>query len=304
MQTAKITHSGSNHIRPDRISEAEDLAVRWLLSYDSVNTRSAYRVDIGGWFRFCVEIGIDPLDARRSVIDLYVRLLRERDGLASSSIARKIAALSSYYAFVESEDRIERNPAERVRRPRVGSVSPSTGLDRDELGRLIAAARDDDPRSHALVLLLGLSGLRVSEALGLDVEALSHERGHRTMKITRKGGKVQILPIAPRTVAALDDVLEGRTEGPVFLGATGQRMSHSTAFDTIRRLGRKAGIARPVGPHDCRHSFVALSLDAGATLRDTQLACGHASPATTARYDAARNALDANPTYLLAAFVD
>jgi integrase/recombinase XerD len=89
------------------------------------------------------------------------------------------------------------------RRPPV-SDTVSTGLDRDELAALIRVAEADSARSLALVFLLGLNGLRVSEALGADVEDLTTERGHRVLKVKRKGGKTATVPLAPRTAEAVE----------------------------------------------------------------------------------------------------
>ena len=91
-----------------------------------------------------------------------------------------------------------------VRRPKVGTDTVSTGLDRDELSALVHAAEADSPRSLALVLLLGLNGLRMSEVLGADVDDLGTEHGHRVLSITRKGGKTATVPLAPRTAEAIE----------------------------------------------------------------------------------------------------
>ena len=86
-----------------------------------------------------------------------------------------------------------------VRRPRVDYESHAIGLDRNELGALLVASGLGPPTEHAPISLLALNGLRVSEATGADIEHLGLERGHRTLTITRKGGKVVTIPLAPRT---------------------------------------------------------------------------------------------------------
>ena len=127
-----------------------------------------------------------------------------------------------------------------VRRPKVGTDTVSTGLDRDELTKLIRVAETDSPRSLALVLLLGLNGLRISEALGADVDDVDSERGHRVLRITRKGGKTARVPLAPRTADAVDAYTDKRTEGPLFVTRTGGRWHRSEAWRTLRRLAREA----------------------------------------------------------------
>jgi len=155
------------------------------------------------------------------------------------------------------------------------------------------------------VLLLGLNGLRVSEALGADVEDLTTERGHRVLRIKRKGGKTATVPLAPRTAEAVDAYVGDRTIGPLFATTTGVRWHRSEAWRTLRRLA-KVAVPEKAGslhPHDLRHAFVTLSLDAGASLRDVQDAAGHADPRTTRRYDQARHNLDRHPTYALAGLI-
>jgi integrase/recombinase XerD len=100
------------------------------------------------------------------------------------------------------------------------------------------------PAEHALISLLALNGLRVSEATGADIEALGIERGHRTLVITRKGGKVVTIPLAPRTARAIDLAIGERTEGPVFLAADGRRLGRHGAGRIVRRIARRAGITQ------------------------------------------------------------
>ena len=95
--------------------------------------------------------------------------------------------------------------------------SHAVALDRNELGALLVAAGPGPPTEHALISMLALNGLRVSEATGADIEHLGLERGHRTLTITRKGGKVVTIPLAPRTARAIDLAIGERTGGPVFL---------------------------------------------------------------------------------------
>jgi site-specific recombinase XerD len=235
----------------------------------------------------------------------YARTLAQVDGRSPATVARHLSTLAGFYKYAVGEDFIARNPVANVRRPKVGTDTVSTGLDRDELAALIGAAQEDNPRSFALVLLLGFNGFRISEALGADVEDLATERGHRVLRVTRKGGKTATIPMAPRTAEAIDVYVGERTSGPIFVTTTGNRWQRSEAWRTLRRLARDAvpEKAGTLHPHDLRHAFVTLSLDAGASLRDVQDAAGHADPRTTRRYDRARHNLDRHPTYALAGLI-
>jgi len=131
---------------------------------------------------------------------------------------------------------------------------------------MLVAAGLGTASEHALISLLALNGLRVSEATGASVEALGVERGHRTLVVTRKGGKVVTVPLAPRTARAIDLAIGERSDGPVFLTADGRRLDRHGAGRIVRRAARRAGIAKPVGPHTLRHAFITAALDAGVSL--------------------------------------
>jgi integrase/recombinase XerD len=187
--------------------------------------------------------------------------------------------------------------------PRLDYESRATGLDRNELGALLVAAGLGQPAEHALISLLALNGLRVSEATGANIEGLGVERGHRTLVVIRKGGKVVTIPLAPRTARAIDLAVGERSEGPIFLAANGLRPGRHGAARIVLRVGGRAGITKPARPHTLRHAFITAALDAGVPLRDVQEAASHADPRTTMRYDRARGSLDRHATYVVAAFI-
>ena len=157
-------------------------------------------------------------------MDAYARHQAEVEELTPATIARRLSAISGL-SYCLAEEAIARNPVANVKRPRVGSDTVSTGLDKEELAALIRAAEGDCPRSLSLVLLLGLNGLRVSEVLGADVDDLGSERGHRVLFITRKGGKRSTVPLAPRTAEVVDAYVDGRETGPLFRDRHGKAMA-------------------------------------------------------------------------------
>jgi integrase/recombinase XerD len=216
---------------------------------------------------------------------------------------RRLCTIDGFYKYAVEEELLEHSPAAHVRRPRLDYESHATALDRNELGAILVAAGLGPPGEHALISLLALNGLRVSEATGADLEHLGLERGHRTLVITRKGGKVVTIPLAPRTARAIDLATGERTEGPLFLTADGKRLDRHGAARTVRRVTRRTGIAKHVSPHTLRHAFITAALDAGVPLRDVQEAASHADPRTTMRYDRARTSLDRHATYIVAAFI-
>jgi integrase len=214
-----------------------------------------------------------------------------------------LCTVTCFYRYAEQEGLIDHSPAVHVRRPRLDYESHAVGLDRNELGAMLVAAGLAGARDHALIALLALNGLRVSEAIGANIENLALERGHRTLTVVRKGGKTVTMPLAPRTARTVDLAVGERFEGPVLLGSDGERLDRHAAARIVRRIAKAAGINKRVGPHTLRHGFITAALDAGVPLRDVQEAASHADPRTTMRYDRARVSLDRHATYIVSTFI-
>jgi len=296
---ATIAPGGIAPVTPDAL---ERLRSSWLDSLGSPNTRNAYRRDLECFTRWCADQGGSPVHANRAGIDRYRAELEDR-GLRPATVARRLAALASFYRYAYDAELIDRMPTERVRRPRVSTESPRLGLDSREAVAFLAAGDRAGGRDRALVTVLVLNGLRVSEAIALDADALATERGHRVARIVGKGGKERTAALDQRTADAIDAVLAGRTTGPVFTGADGARLNRHQAARIVARIARAAGITKRISPHSLRHTMVTLMLEEGQPLHRVQDAAGHADPATTRRYDRARHQLDQHPTYALAAFL-
>jgi integrase len=228
----------------------------------------------------------------------------EQDGKARATVARRLSTVAGFYRYCFEEELTPVSPAVHVRRPRVDYESHATGLDRNELGMFLVQAGLCGGRDHALACLLALNGLRISEALNADIGHLGLERGHRTLTITRKGGKIVTIPLAPRTARAVDLCVGEREDGPILLNHDGtRRLDRHAATRIVKRLAKKGGIDKNISPHSLRHSFITVALDAGVALRDVQEAASHADPRTTMRYDRARRSLDRHATYIAATFV-
>ena len=283
-------------------TEAERIALAGFLAGYRGLTREAYALDLRQFTSWCRARSLALFAVRRADIEGFAGDL-EAAGRARATVTRRLSTIAGFYKYAVEEELLDRSPAAHVRRPRVDYESHAVALDRNELGALLVAAGLGSPAGHALISLLALNGLRVSEAAGADIEHLGLERGHRTLTITRKGGKVVTVPLAPRTARAIDLAIGERTEGPVFLARDGRRLDRHGAGRIVRMTARRAGIAKVVTPHTLRHAFITAALDAGVPLRDVQEAASHADPRTTMRYDWARGSLDRHATYIVAAYL-
>jgi site-specific recombinase XerD len=236
-------------------TDAERLALAGYLAGYRGLTRDAYALDLRQFASWCRARSLNLFAVRRADIESFARDLEAR-GRARATVTRRLSTIAGSCKYAVEEELPDHSPAAHVRRPRVDYESRAAALDRNELGAILVAAGLGPPCEHALVSLVAPNGLRVSEATGADIEHLGLERGHRTLAVTRKGGKVVTIPLAPRTARAIDLAVGERTDGPVFLATDGRRPDRHGAGRIVRKTARRAGIAKTVTPHTLRHAFI------------------------------------------------
>jgi site-specific recombinase XerD len=289
------------------------LVLGWLAAKRSENTRTAYARDIGitpqrrasrapSWLAWCEQQQVHPVTG---VTGLHViRYARQLDaaGLSPASAARKLAAVSGWYAWLARRGHITASPAADIARPRTGpDASPTPALTPDQVLTLLHAA-DTAPgpqraRTAALTAVLLFTGARISEVIGANVEDLGTDQGHRVLRVTRGNGRRQSLALPSPAASRIDAYLAARGDltsvSVLFATRTGGRLSAADVRHAMRRLATwaslPADLASHLGPRMMRHSFAALYLDAGRSLRDLQNAMGYVDPRTTQRYDQTRN---------------
>ncbi|MBV8478906.1 MAG: tyrosine recombinase [Actinobacteria bacterium] len=254
----------------------------------AARTVEAYRRDLDDAAAF---LSTSPAGASRDQLAGYVADLRAR-GLAGTTIARRIAALRSFYRHQVLIGARADNPAAELDLPRRARTLPRT-LSPGEAERLIEAANGTAPRAlrdRALVELLYGAGLRVSEAVGRERGGVDLERG--VVRTVGKGSKERVVPIGREAVDALRrylargrPFLDRRRRPELFLNAQGGALTRAGAFLILRKLAEAAGLEpERVHPHLLRHSFATHLLEGGADLRSVQEMLGHADLSTTERY--------------------
>lgn len=290
-----------------RITTPAELAAAGYLARYRGTTRETYRVSLKILWDWCAGLGVDPMEGmRRPVLEMFARYLEEERRNSPATVAHHLSIIRGFYSFAEIDGYIDRSPAAHIRMPRVfHDESRTLGLDRMELGSLIQTARASCPSDAALITLMGMLGLRVSEACAVKIEDYQQiERGHRVLRLVGKGGKPATIPLPVPVLRAVDAAAGDRTSGPLLLRRkSGRPVNRKSAALTVQRLCRKAGIRKNVTPHGLRHSFVTACLDAGVPLRDVQVAARHSDPRITARYDRARHNHDRHAAHVVAAFL-
>ncbi len=250
----------------------------------SSHTLDAYRRDLASLRLFLRgvswrEVTVDQLQGFLTAL--------ERKGRASTSCARALYAIRTFFRFLRAEGVILRNPALLLEAPKLWRRLPEV-LSQEEAQQLLKVSLLEEERGGrdlAIMLLLYAAGLRVSELCSLNIKDL----GDVEVRVMGKGRKERLVPVAPIAVVAIDHYLglrppEESAEIPLFLASRGGRISRGEVARLVRGAAKRAGIAKKVTPHTLRHSFATHLLQGGADLRVIQELLGHATIATTDRY--------------------
>ncbi len=259
----------------------------------SPHTLRAYEGDL---LRFAEHLGGEDRLADGRVDAAAVRRFLARlhgEAYEKSSMARMLACLRTFYDFLLRQDRVAANPVRQVRTPRLDKKLPGF-LEEDEVQSLLETATGDglaDLRDRALLESIYGGGLRVSEAIGLDLGDLQLDQGFALIR--GKGGKERLAPLGRGSTDALSGYLLERaarldrlvrdTEA-VFINKNGTRLDARSVRRILDRRAALAGIRKPVTPHTLRHSFATHLLNRGADLRAVQELLGHSNLATTQIY--------------------
>ncbi|HEY9470090.1 MAG TPA: site-specific tyrosine recombinase XerD [Propionibacteriaceae bacterium] len=279
----------------------------------SRHTVAAYRRDLHRYADYLAELGVsDPSRVSSAMIGNYAARLREGiaapggDGwieapLANASVARAVIAVRSLHRFAAAEGLTAEDPARSVRPPKPPRRLPKA-LSLEQVQAMLAVPATDTEvglRDAALLELLYGTGIRISEAVNLDVDEV--DRLARTpadepapgLRVLGKGDKERIVPVGSYARKALEAYLvrgrpmlvaAGRGTPALFVNTRGDRLSRQSAWAVLRSVAEKAGITAEVSPHTLRHSYATHLLDGGADIRVVQELLGHASVTTTQIY--------------------
>ncbi|TWT58432.1 Tyrosine recombinase XerD [Thalassoglobus neptunius] len=258
-------------------------------------TLKSYRDDFASFYDYLQDrVGTipHPEEITIPVLRGYVSYLHECQ-YARTTIARRLAALRSYFRYTMREGITTSNPAKALRTPRTGRKLPHF-LTSEQVASLLEAPPANDPmglRDRAILETLYSAGLRVAELVGLDVD--SWDRGTNVLRVFGKGKKERIAPVGSYAVRALEHWMSVREPDPnglpeeteaLFLNRFGRRLTTRSIGRMIDKYLKITGLDRITSPHTLRHSFATHLLDGGADLRSVQELLGHKSLTTTQIY--------------------
>jgi site-specific recombinase XerD len=249
-------------------------------------TRRAYGVDLAQLAEWAAGRGLEPTALTHKELRRFAAVLGER-GAAKSTVARKLAAIRTFYRHLVERGQIEANPADLVSSPKKDAYLPQV-LKPDEVVELlerIPATTPLDLRDRAMFELAYAAGLRAEELVNLD--AASADPDAEQVRVEGKGGRTRVVPVGEHAWRALErylararPALDAGESQALFLSKSGRRLSTSDVRRRLKLQGRRAGIS----PHTLRHSFATHLLEGGADLRSIQELLGHASISTTQTY--------------------
>ncbi|HLH74885.1 MAG TPA: tyrosine recombinase [Chloroflexota bacterium] len=273
----------------------------------SPNTIAAYRNDLTQLYQYLSTTGsrnLDPLtdgtsedsvgwaSLSRVRIVGFVVALKEK-GYATTTVARKIAAMKSFFHFLQTRGIIDADPTENLDSPRIDKALPRSLTDSEVSGLLEQPAQGsspDDIRDTAMLRLLYSTGLRVSELVALNLEDLDLSSGY--VRCISRNGRERIIPIDSNAVQALETYLVSarnglirrRDEQALFVNHHGDRLTRQGFWLILKEHARRAGLPEDITPQALRHSFAVRLIDDHTDLRAVQELLGHANIATTQIY--------------------
>lgn len=262
----------------------------------SPNTCRAYGADLKEFLAF-----LSPPDDTEhpvclddiSVIAIrgYLAFLHKKK-MDKSTVSRKLSVLRSFFRYLEKRGIMTGNPARAVLSPKIGRKIPAF-LSVDDMFRLLDAITGDtllDLRNRAIFETIYSTGIRVSEAAGLD--AAHVETGERAFRVYGKGAKERVVPVGKKALASIaayrgrlfEETGISAEEGPLFLNKNRGRLTTRSMDRILKQTAFRCGLTVSLSPHALRHSFATHMLDAGADLRTVQEILGHKSLSTTQKY--------------------
>lgn len=264
----------------------------------SNNTIAAYRNDLAQFELHIESVTGRTNDLWKTVsgdgVVAFVAELRNR-AYKDATVARKVAAVKSFFGFLAAEGLVDQDPTEQLKSPQVGKSLPRALTPREVDELLEQPARRSTPearRDRAMLELLYATGLRVTELVTLDLVDIALESDPVTVRCLGKGERERVLPLLQRPVEELRQyifhvrprLVRNRREPALFVNRRGERLTRQGFWLILKNYAREANLDKAITPHTLRHTYATHMLSGGMPLRNVQDALGHASISTTQIY--------------------
>lgn len=259
----------------------------------SGNTLKAYKTDLFNLMQFASERGIDdPEKISRSLLNEFFVALGDM-GISGTTAARYMSSIKGFFHFMLSSGYVTKDPTAKISMPKLRRHLPQV-MTYEEVESILSKPDTSTAlglRDKALLEIMYSSGLRVSEAVGLQTTSLMFSEG--IIRVFGKGSKERIVPVGNSAVEWTEKYLSearprlekrGKSMQFVFLNHRGGNISRMAVWNIVDQYAKQAGILKGVHPHTFRHSFATHLLEGGADLRAVQEMLGHADISTTQIY--------------------
>jgi len=262
----------------------------------SNNTIAAYRSDLEQLVEYLKAHGDGSRweKVNRVLIQDFILDLKQRK-YAETTVARKVAAIRSFFSFLAAEGILADNPTDGLASPRVGKMLPKA-ITPNEVDELLEQpckrATPEARRDRAMLELMYATGMRVTELVSLDLENISVDRKNPFVRCTGKGAKERLIPIHDQATEAVEGyvtearplIVRNKNEKALFVNRRGERLTRQGFWLILKGYAKAANLRDDVTPHTLRHSFATHMLRGGMPLRHVQEMLGHANISTTQVY--------------------
>lgn len=264
----------------------EEAKENFLSRYENEATRIHYTLDLDIWMEYCESRKLDPMTVRRQHIEQFITFLSEYRKNSPRSVRRRIQTVRSFYKLAAADNLISYDPTFMLRMPKVIiNRDDIPSLDRFEVIKLLKFAEEESPAHHAMVALMSMLGLRVSEVCSVDIEDFKlDKKDYVILRVKRKGGEYTKHPISPPLFKIIKTAKGDRENGPLILTKAGNRQTRNGAYAWMKILLKKAELNPRAHPHTLRHSSITALIDAGEPIHKVQEFANHKYIGTTEMY--------------------
>lgn len=278
------------------LSDNEKNRLLFIMELDSIGSRAEYKRGLSEFITYLrLEFSINELVTSREHINAYKNYLLHNKKNGKSTINKKLAVVSSYFAYLISKKVLENNPCEFIRRFKMANVGTSVAITREEVERLynsMSTGKLYDLQKKTMIILLFETGMRISELLTLKIGSIKRDFGDYILEFEQKGGAIHRVVLNELALSYLGNFLEELAisgsepteEKILFQTRSGSKINRKNFARLLKTLAQKAGLSSEIHPHTARVSFIRQMHKENMDIYSIRKKVGHSSVKTTERY--------------------